>query len=513
MKDLIKMNKAIFQTRHNPKMTKNLAGGNAYDLSAQAALAQYAVTCTFNNSFYASAEDHIRVLNGLVEKCSPEFIAKVAVYSRTQGNMKDMPAYLLSYLFSKRQSDLVRVIFSRVINNSKMLCNFVQFVRSGVHGRKSFGTLGRRLIRKWIVSRQPEQLFRDSIGHSSPSLADIIRMTHPKAVSIQQNNMFKYLLGMEYDLELLPDLVKRFELVKNSNNAAVNGLDFRLLSNISLTPNQWNDIALSMSWDTLRRNLNTLWRNNVFANANTTKLLANKLQDAELVKLSNAFPYQLLTTYQNTTCVPEQIKTALKQAVEHATANVPNLGRVAVCIDVSGSMSHPITGVRAGSTSVTRCTDVAGLIGSCLLRSSDADIVTFDTRVAERHVSKFDSVLDNAAKLVSGRGNTDCSSAIKHLIDNNWTGDVVFMISDNMSWKDYQNGSESELRKSLRTLKKVNPNLKFILLDITPNTTAQVPDDKDVLLIGGFSDSVFTVVKSFVDGNGKFVDIINGVSL
>ncbi len=67
-----------------------------------------------------------------------------------------------------------------MIDDGRMLRNFVQIVRSGVAGRKSLGTLPKRLVREWFDARADEQLFRASVGND-PSLADVIRMVHPQA--------------------------------------------------------------------------------------------------------------------------------------------------------------------------------------------------------------------------------------------------------------------------------------------------------------------------------------------
>lgn len=92
--------------------------------------------------------------------------------------MKDVPAVLCAVL-STRSNDLLAKIFSRVIDNGKMLRNFVQIMRSGVTGRKSLGSAPKRLVREWLGNASDEVVFRNSIG-SAPSLADVIRMVHPR---------------------------------------------------------------------------------------------------------------------------------------------------------------------------------------------------------------------------------------------------------------------------------------------------------------------------------------------
>jgi 60 kDa SS-A/Ro ribonucleoprotein len=48
------------------------------------------------------------------------------------------------------------------------------------------------------------------------------------------------------------------------------------------------------------------------------------------------------------------------------------------------------------------------------------------------------------------------------------------------------------------------------LLDLQPSSTVQVPDNNDVLNVGGFSDTVFTVVAEFINGDNRdFARVIN----
>ena len=118
----------------------NEAGGAAYKLSPKAALAQYAATGCLNTTFYASAEEQLTTVLGLArdDEVPPEFVARVAIYARSQGRMKDMPALLCAVL-SVRSPGLLAEVFDRVIDDAKMLRNFMQIMRSGARsvGRAS----------------------------------------------------------------------------------------------------------------------------------------------------------------------------------------------------------------------------------------------------------------------------------------------------------------------------------------------------------------------------------------
>src|SRR5579863_5793106 len=128
-------NKTIFRSVIGKLLPKtnctNEAGGQAYAMSSRHALAQYAATGCFGQTFYASGEEQLDRVLTLCEAVEPEFIARTALVARRQGHMKDMPA-LLCAILSIKGPGLLAEIFDRVIDNPRVLRNFVQIMRSGV---------------------------------------------------------------------------------------------------------------------------------------------------------------------------------------------------------------------------------------------------------------------------------------------------------------------------------------------------------------------------------------------
>ena len=126
--------------------TRNEAGGPAYQLPAPLALAQFAATGCFNTTFYATAECQLNRVLDLASQVPPERLARTAIYCRQRGHMKDTPALLLAAL-SRRDPALMDQVFDRVVDSPRMLRTFVQIVRSGATGRKSFGSAPKRCVR------------------------------------------------------------------------------------------------------------------------------------------------------------------------------------------------------------------------------------------------------------------------------------------------------------------------------------------------------------------------------
>jgi 60 kDa SS-A/Ro ribonucleoprotein len=303
-------------------------------------------------------------------------------------------------------------------------------------------------------------------------------------------------------------------------------MDYRALTNCGLTKDHWKQIAKNMPWNTLRLNLNTLNRNGVFEDTEVLDHVARKLSNVEEVKKWNVFPYQLLTTFLNTTDLPRKISLALQDAMEVATENVPVLGdRVAVCVDVSGSMSSAVTGNRGSVTSRTSCKDVAALIAASVARTNPmTTVVSFGTTA--RIVPNFnprDSVMTNSHKLTSesnycGHG-TNAQAALNVLLDTKQKFDMVIFATDCQSWVDSARGYSyggTPLMSGWEMMKGRNPKAKIAEINLQPYGNSQLANsDPSVMNIGGFSDAVFDVLNEFAhrDDNAKFLDVIEKVEL
>jgi len=480
----------------------NHEGAPAYAVPPRHGLAQYAATGCFGRTFYASAGEQLARVLELCQSVEPEFVARTAIYARRHSYMKDMPALLCAWL-STREPRLHEAVFAQVIDNARMLRTYVQMIRSGVTGRKSLGTAPKRLVREWLAARDENALFRGSVG-ADPSMADILKMVHPKPADSRREAFYGYMLGRPFDSAALPPLVIDFERFKAGEELEPPDLPFTMLSALPLGRKDWAAIARNASWQTVRMNLNTFARHGVFEEAGMTEHIASQLKDAGEIARARVFPYQLMSAYQNCGAeVPSSIREALQGAMEIAIANVPAIdGAVVVCPDVSGSMSSPVTGVRRGATTGVLCIDVAALVTAALLRRNPrARVLPFSDDVVPVDLNPRDSVMTNAARLASiGGGATNCSAPLRQL---NWERvrvDTVVFVSDNQSWIDPPAGRGTALLKEWQELRARNPKARLVCVDVQPYETTQAADREDILNIGGFSDQVFDVISAFVSG-------------
>jgi 60 kDa SS-A/Ro ribonucleoprotein len=445
------------------------------------------------------------------------FVAKTAVHAREEGYMKDTPAVLLAAL-SARAPELFQRVFFRVVDNGRMLRNFVQVVRSGVTGRKSLGSRPKRLVREWLSRQDDWGLLRASVG-SQPSLADVVKMVHPRPESASRRALYGWLIGREVPFEDLPEIVRSYEDFKAGRTREIPDVPFEMLAGLPIGTEGWTAIAERASWHQTRMNLNAFARNGVFPAAEA--VVAERLADPGLVRKARAFPYQLLVARQNLhPRVPRRIRAALAAALEIAVANVPSVtGRVFVCPDVSGSMTWtPATGHRKGATTVVRCIDVAALVAAAVLRKNpDAEVLPFAGDLVRIDLDPGNTIATNATKLGEiGGGATNCSAPIRWLNRRKAKGDFVLFVSDNQSWVDPRAGRGTALMNEWEEFRSRNPGARMACLDIQPYGTTQALEREDVLNIGGFSDRIFPAIAEFAAGRmtpGHWLDQIENTRI
>jgi 60 kDa SS-A/Ro ribonucleoprotein len=530
-------NKQLFRSvagRHVPPATAvNEAGGPAYALPPKAALAQYAATGCLNGTYYATAEAQLDTVLALCAQVEPAFIARAAVYCRERGFMKDVPALLCAVLAS-RDLALLDTVFDRVLDDGRMLRGFVQILRSDQAGRKSLGTRPKRLVQRWLARQSDEALFRASVGNA-PSLADVIKMVHPRPATAARRALYAYLIGKPHDAAALPALVRDYERYKADRAGAPPAVPFQMLTALDLGTAEWTTIARHATWQQTRQHLATFARHGVFDVPGTAELIADRLRDPALIARARVFPYQLLAAHAMAgPDVPAVVREALAAAMEIAVANVPAVeGQVYVAPDVSGSMRSPITGFRQGATTKVRCVDVAALVAAALVRQNPrAEVLPFEQDVVPLTLDPRAAVLANAALLAAiGGGGTNCSAPLALLNGREAKGDLVVFVSDYESWVDAGPGAPvawppglapARANRGTATLrewerfKARNPAAKLVCIDVQPYGTVQAAERPDVLNVGGFSDAVFDVVAAFARGGlhaDHWVGVIEEVRL
>lgn len=544
------VNKSLFKSgssRLPSADAVNEAGGRAYSLSPKHALAQLAATGTFGNTYYNSAESELADFMKLIDEVDDnEFLAKLALYSREKGCMKDMPAALLAAL-SVRDVALMHRVFDRVVDNGRVLRTLFQMIRSGQFKKKGGKTrIGlssslQRAFQRWFNNASVGKLLSASIG-SDPSLRDILRLARPTPRDNAQRALFGWLTEKSPDKWApaseadLPDEVKGLIAFRNASGedeqaliaSKLENVRWDLLSGSAKGTKVWAELARLMGPQALRMNLNTLLRHDVLKSEEMVEYVASRISDESEIRRSKQFPYQFFAAYLNASHeMPQKIKTALHKAAEIACGNVPKLSRpVVIGLDTSGSMQCAVTGSRGtDSSSKMRAVDVAALFAAAILRGSpDSVVIPFDTAAYECTIDPNDSILSIAKRLSDyGGGGTDCSlpliAANKNFAQREFGG--MILVSDNESWIGKGRAGSTAVMTAWeafvanqRKLAGKQTDTKLVCIDLQPNRTTQACERTDILNVGGFSDAVFNVISSFLSGSDqRFVSEVEATEL
>lgn len=498
--------------------TINESGGIAYAMTHQHALAQYATTGMLDGYLHIDGQTQLSRIIDLAEKCSNKYVAQVAIYAHEKGFMKDIPALLLGYLM-KKDRGLFNAIFKRVITNGRMLRTFVQIIRSGTFGTRSFGTNAKHQIQDWLNSTSDKTIINASIGND-PSLKDIIKMVHPKAPNENRNQLYRWVCDMDYQEDKLPEQLQLYLKLKRNPEKAeeLPDLPFQMYTSMGLTTEGWRHIAKNATWNQTRMNLATFERHGVFGDKSFTNKIAEKLTSERDIIRSKAMPFAIFSAFKKAGDISYGIRKALNEAAEISLQNVPKLeGKTVVAIDRSGSMSWLIN-----SRSTVRVMDVAAVLVAALKnKNPDLEIILFNhtASIYEPKGKTLFGISEELSRMASG--GTDCGAAMAFIKDryaNTGMPDNIIMVSDNESWlsttKNFWNSTGTV--DQLKLIRKQNPNTRMINIDVTPGSSSQTVPEEYVLNIGGFNDAVFQVASLFFNSKGNkdfWVSEINKVEI
>lgn len=511
----------------------NEAGGIAYSLPARDALAMLATTGCLAGTFYADAQTQFDSVIQLAEGCGEEFVAKVAVYSRHNGRMKDMPALLLAWLFAKCKGHAGGELtwFERaaphVLTNGKQVANFLQIVRSGKVGRSGLGARGRRAVAQWLAGLDDGAFVRAQAGFSEPSMADVLRMIHPKPATKSRAALYGWCSGrkvaepsekaFKFTVDDLPEGIRQYEAWKGLDPTmrspeSLPDVPWSMLTGHNLSTAEWKSLAGSMSWSSLRQSLNTLMRHGVMKNEAAVDSIAMRLCSRFEILKAKPFPYQIMTTYRfMDDGMPREIIDALHYAMEIATENTPVIpGGVCVFVDGSGSMDSPVTGSRPGATSTVQCREAAGLIAACLARTNpDATVIAFAADAIKMKVEPRDTVMTITNQIANAvHGGTRCSAALALANKLDVRARVCIFVSDNESWLEadgaggvfpgrvYNSGNvpAQTMEEWIKYKTRVRDAV-LVNINLQPYATTQTPARNDIMNVGGFSDEVFRLLE------------------
>lgn len=470
-----------------PEITTNKEGFAAYSMDPKSKLVSQVLTSFFNEEkFYGDNSDEIRETIKQVIKTDAKFVSNLAIFARREFNMRSISHVLAGYLanipegkpFVKRT---VKNIILRGDDATEILAFYL-----ATFGKPIPNSL-RKALREVFPTFDAYTLAKYKGDSKSVKMKDILCLCRPAPLNEQQSETWKALL----EDRLAPAYTWETELSARGNTKEV-----------------WEGLINSgkVGYMALLRNL----RNILNTEPSNIQKALDRIADPDEIRKSKQLPFRFLSAYRN---IPvdswkrDDAWEAIEAAADISVENLPKIpGRTVIAIDVSGSMSHPIS-----SKSDVRCCDISALLGVIASRICESSrVYTFDDSIQELIVPRRNGIISMAAEVSHAGGGTDMALPFRKLMEDHIDCDRLIILSDNecnrcSSWyhryyedKPFVQVAADEYRK------KSGNNIWVHAIDLQGYGTQQFAGPK-TNAIAGWSEKVFEFILLAEQGEGSLI--------
>jgi len=441
--------------KRKANVVSNYEGAKSFKLTPEMELYSAVVTAGLSDSFYEKSDERLSRIRELMIKNSPEYVGKLAVYTRNEMYMRSVPMVLAVELAKANSGNTV---VGKTVN--------------GIVNRADE-----------ITNRFDEYQFAKYNSNAEVKLRDALFLVHPKAKDESQQTIFNKIaaneLAVPYTWET--ELSALGQVKYENENAKAEAFKMK-----------WEELIDSgkIGYMALMRNL----RNIVEAKVSTAHVrkVCDFLSNEKAVANSKQLPFRFLSAYREVKGLKSEYVTMILNALEDAVIlSAKNLNgfdettRVLIACDVSGSMQKGV--------------------------SLKSKVLLFDKRVVTGMFGERwkiinmpnRGVLSNVDQYYKREGEvgyaTNGYKVIDDLINRNVVMDKIMLFTDCQMWNSKNDGSSIE--QSWKNYKKVAPNAKLYLFDLAGYGNIPLSFQRDdVCLIAGWSDKVFDVLHSIENG-------------
>lgn len=482
----------------------NHEGERAYSLSDEMELYSAVVTSSLSDNFYERSNERLERILKLVGKVEPRFVAQLAIYTRSEMNLRSVPVFLIVALARVHSGDdLLSRTVERVIQRADEITELLacyQKMNPNGDKTKKLAKVSNQLLKGLRVAfnKFDEYQFAkyDRAG-VEVKLRDALFLAHPKAKDADQQAVFDKIvngsLSTPYTWETeLPELGKTHFANEDEKNAAF--------------ARKWEELVESrrMGYMATLRNLRNMLSVNV--SEQTLQAVCDYIANPEAVRKSRQLPFRFLSAYKELSQFKEtarELNDALEKAVMVSAENVRGFDestRVLMACDVSGSMFMPVS-----PRSSVMNYDI-GLMLAMLMHSRCKNVIPGLFGSYWKPVLLPDkSILKSVISLQRLEGKvgyaTNGYKVIDWLVSNKTVVDKVFFFTDCQMWNSQYNTNDS-MRRSWNNYKQIAPEAKLYLFDLCGYGSTPLDIVRpDVSLIAGWDEKVFDVLEAIENGD------------
>jgi hypothetical protein len=468
--------------------TTNLAGGEAYQQTAELALVSLLLTSFVNNQFYRSADQSLDELKALLSKVDPKFAAKAAIFARDEFGMRSITHALAGELTShisgqEWSKNFYNKVISRVDDMTEIMSYYVSHKTD--KNKPKFPNSLKRGFAQAFDKFDAYQLAKYKGEAKEFKLVDVVNLVHP--VPTEKNSeALKALIAGE-----LKNTKTWEAMLSQAGQSASNEEELG-----QLKADAWSELIQTrkIGYFALLKNL----RNIISQAPSVVDAACSLLTDESMIRKSKVLPFRFSTAYEEisklgSSSEVRKVLVAINQALDLSVMNVPKFdGETLVVLDVSGSMSG-------------RPSEIASLFGAMIAKANNCDVMTFANHANYMAYNPMDSVLTIRSKFRFSGGGTNFQDIF---IKANKAYDRVIILSDMQGWIGYN----TPTAQFANYKKKFNCDPYVYSWDLQGYGTLQFPESK-VFALAGFSDKVFDIMKMMEEDKRALYNRINSIEL
>ena len=490
----------------------NHEGEQAYKLSPAWQLYTAAVTSGLSDSFYESASTRLEHIRNLIVHNDPEFVARLAVYTRTRMNLRSIPLVLAVELAGVHRGDqTVRKTVAGIIQRVDEITELLAYYQmaNDRQAMKKLNKLSKQIQYglEEAFNRFDEYQFAKYNRATEVKLRDALFLVHPKAKDEEQQQLFDKIVNgsletpYTWETELSTLGQAKYPTEKARRDA------FR---------HKWEELIDSgkVGYMALMRNLRNLL--DAAVSEEHIAKVCRMLASPEAVRRSKQLPFRYLAAYREISKVKSVyagcILDALEQAVSVSAASIKGFDSgtsVLLACDVSGSMQRAVS-----PKSSILAYDI-GLMLAMLLKSRCQKAVTGMFGDSWKIINvPSQGVLANVDAFYRREGEVGYSTngylVLEDLLNRKERIDKIMIFTDCQLWNSR---NDTKITAVWNKYKEISPDSRLYLFDLSGYGTTPLDIVRDdVFLIAGWSDIVFDIL-SAIDKGGDALSEINSIEL
>lgn len=471
----------------NKQEIVNVAGGKAYLQDNKHQIVGQLLTSFVKDQFYRSENKGIEDLKRLIEtEKDKKFVAKASIYARTKYGMRSITHITAGEISNSVKGEKwTKDYFDKIVYRPDDMSEILSYYMNAYKNKPIPNSLKKGLAKAF--ARFDEYSLSKYKGNGKEiKLVDIANIVHPKHNEV----IAKLMKG-----ELKPSDTWETKLTQAGQKAETED------DLANMKADAWKELITEKKLGLFAglRNIRNIQEQAPEMIPQLCELLTNE----NAIKKSLVMPFRFTTAYEElmkTGQLDRRIITALNKAVDISLSNVPRFdGKTLVVLDTSGSMTS-ICG-RGKSPA-----EIGALFAAVLVKSNDADLMTFSDEARYQNVNPADSTLTIKQNIKFISGGTNFHSIFETA---NRKYDRIIILSDMQGWVGYN----SPVKEFNNYCYKYNTKPFIYSWNLADQDgTTQFPEEKQFTL-NGFSDKVFDLMKMLEKDKNTIIKEIESIEL